>query len=87
MFFTYAIYNKIKDKIYIGHTKDLEQRIERHNQLLPNKLTSYTSKNRGLWKLVYQEEFETRGEAMKREKELKTSRGRYFIKKNIDNTK
>ena len=80
MFFAYAIHNKIRDKIYIGHTSDLEMRINRHNKLLPTKLKSYTSKNNGFWRLIHKEEFFTRREAMKREKELKSSRGRQFIK-------
>jgi putative endonuclease len=31
------------------------------------------------WKLVFTEEFETKGEAMEREKELKSSRGRAYV--------
>ncbi|MFH1187678.1 MAG: GIY-YIG nuclease family protein [bacterium] len=86
MFFVYSIYNKEKDKIYTGCTAELEKRIKRHNHLLPNKKTSYTSKNSGFWELVYKEEFETRKQAMKREKELKSSRGRDFIRTIIKNS-
>ena len=79
MFYTYVIRND-KDKIYIGYTSDLEKRLLRHNGLLRNKVTSFTYKNKGLWVIVYQEKFNTRTEAMKREKELKSSRGRNFIR-------
>ena len=79
-YFTYAIYNKIRHKIYIGHTVDLETRIMRHNKLLPNKKKSFTNKNSGEWQVIYTEIFEKRIDAMRREKELKSFRGREFIK-------
>ena len=74
------ILNKEKKKIYIGQTSDLESRLLRHNQKMPNKKTSFTSINNGIWKLIYSEEFIMRSEVIKREKELKTARGRLFIK-------
>ncbi len=52
----------------------------RHNKELPSKLKSFTVKQRGPWNLIYKEEFDTRIEAMRREKELKSSRGREFLK-------
>ena len=79
-FFAYAIYNKEKDKIYIGHTCDLENRIDRHNGILRNKSKSFTSKNKGEWVLIYKEELKTREEAVEREKQLKSFRGREFIR-------
>lgn len=79
MFTTYVITNDI-DEIYIGHTDDLFLRLKRHNGELPTKNTSYTHKHKnGEWKIVLTEEFETRTEAMKREKELKSQRGRMYI--------
>jgi len=86
-FFTYAIYNESRGKIYIGHTENLESRLKRHNRELPNKLKSYTNKNNGFWRLVHKESFSTRKEATKREKELKSSRGRSFIKNIIKNAR
>jgi len=79
MFYVYVIRN-YKDKTYTGQTSDLASRIDRHNGILKNKSKSYTSKNKGVWELIYQEEFETRSGAIKREKELKSFRGREFIK-------
>ena len=85
MFHTYVIKNDI-DKIYIGHTAQLDKRIDRHNNKLPNKKSSYTSKNNnGDWILIYSEKYETRTEAMRREKELKSSRGRQWIKDSFIN--
>jgi len=82
MFTVYVLKNN-SDKIYIGWTSNLEKRINRHNGKLKSKATSYTNKNRdGEWVLIYSEEFETRAEAIKREKELKSYQGRKFIKDN-----
>jgi len=47
MFWVYTIYNLLQQKIYIGQTNDLQKRLNRHNKLLLNKKTSYTSKNFG----------------------------------------
>ena len=85
MFYAYALYNQIRDKIYIGHTANLELRLKRHNGLLLNNKKSFTSKNSGLWQLIRKEEFTTRQEAMRREKELKSYRGREFIRRLIKN--
>jgi putative endonuclease len=66
------------NKFYYGSTQDLEKRLEVHNSGLVN----YTSKFMP-WILVYSETFETRIEAMKREKYFKTGAGRDFIKKQL----
>ena len=81
-FFTYVLQNSETGKIYIGQTCNLKDRIDRHNGLLKNKLSSFTYKNKqsGIWSLIYFEEFENRKMAIKREKELKSYRGREFIK-------
>jgi len=81
MYTTYVIKND-NEEIYIGQTDNLEKRLKRHNGELSTKKDSYTSiRKKGEWKLVYQELFETRFEARKREKELKSYRGREFIRK------
>jgi len=80
MFNVYAIKNDVSGKIYIGQTSDLEKRLKRHNGVLKNKTKSFTSKNKGGWKLIYKEELNSRGEALIREKQLKSYRGREFIK-------
>lgn len=87
MFTTYAIGNILKNKIYIGHTDNLKKRLQRHNKKLPNKRSSFTSKNHGKWFLIYKEEFQTRKEAMKREKELKGYQGRKFIREKFEEYK
>ncbi len=78
MFYVYAVYNRKCDKIYIGQTIDLEQRIKLHNNKVFKK--SFTARFDGEWVLVYKEEIESRLEALRREKQLKSYHGREFIK-------
>ena len=66
--------------MYFGQTGDIEKRLADHNQ----GNTGFTTKAGGPWKLVYKEGWETRSEAMKREKYLKTGAGRDFIKAQLD---
>jgi len=75
MFTVYVLYSEKYDKIYIGYTSNIEQRLLAHNQL---ETKGFTLKYRP-WKLVYSEIFSEKGEAMRREKQLKTARGRKFI--------
>jgi putative endonuclease len=81
MYFVYSIYNRKNNKIYIGQTDNLEERLRLHN----NKTfkNSYTSRFDGGWSLIYKEEANNRLEALKREKQLKSFKGREFVKKHI----
>ena len=81
MFVVYAIYNKTNDKIYIGQTTNIDVRIQQHNDKIFDG--SYTSRFNGTWELIYQESVENRQKALEREKQLKSYRGREFIKKYI----
>lgn len=78
MYKVYAIYNKERNKFYIGQTEDLSSRLMLHNT--KNFEHSYTAKFDGKWEVIYTEEFQTRQEALVREKQLKSYRGRQFIK-------
>jgi len=53
---------------YTGHAKDLEKRFEMHKK---GRGARYTRMHEPE-KLVYMEEFESRSEAMKRERRIKT---------------
>ena len=79
MFTVYALYSEKYNKIYIGYTSNLKERLLSHNEL---STKGWTVKYRP-WKLIYQEEFELKSDAMKREKELKSYRGREFIRSKI----
>ena len=78
-YFTYVIYSDKFQKIYIGFTKNLEQRLVDHNV---RARKGYTIRFRP-WRIAYSEEFETEKEARIREKQLKSAKGREFIHKMI----
>lgn len=75
MFTVYALYSPSHQKIYIGYTSNLEQRLLSHNSLGKK---GWTIKYRP-WKLAYTEEQQTKKDAMRREKQLKSAKGREFI--------
>ena len=79
MYLVYVLYSEDFDKIYIGMTSNLEQRLLSHNELSKK---GWTIKFRP-WKIVYKESFQSKQEALKREKELKSFRGREFIRNQI----
>jgi putative endonuclease len=76
MYVVYVLYSQSFDKIYIGYTSDLIDRFKSHNFM---STKGYTVKFRP-WKVLDVEFFENKSDAMKREKQLKTSRGRSFIR-------
>ena len=78
MFVVYVLHSVNYNKIYIGFTTDLEKRFLSHNELATK---GWTIKFR-LWKIVHTEDFKSKAEAMKREKELKSHQGREFIRNN-----
>jgi putative endonuclease len=76
MYYVYGLYSPEYKKIYIGFTSDLERRLFFHNNPI-NK--GYTSKFRP-WIIIYSEEQPDKKSAMQREKQLKSAKGRLFIK-------
>ena len=71
MYSVYILQSITKGTFYIGHTDNIDARLRNHNRtdLIEGK---FTRKN-GPWKLVYCETvFSTRGDAVKREKEIKS---------------
>ena len=75
MFTVYVLHSASFNKIYVGYSSDLEGRMKSHN-FLGKK--GYTVKYRP-WTLVHTEQYSTKTEAIKREKQLKSARGRKFI--------
>ena len=76
MYFTYVLYSPTSDKIYIGFSSDLTNRLIAHND---SRNAGWSSRYQP-WKLLYSEEYSTKSEAIAREKQLKTYRGREFIR-------
>jgi len=79
LYTVYILFSQKHNKIYIGYTSNLIQRFCSHNEL-SNK--GWTIKFRP-WVVIYCEYFETKEEAIKREKELKKAKGREWIRQNI----
>jgi len=79
MFNVYVLFSEKYNKIYIGMTSNLEMRFFAHNNLPKGWTASFRP-----WKLVHTEEFSSKQEALKREKELKSARGRESIKKMLN---
>ena len=76
MYTVYVLYSAKYDKIYIGYTSNMEQRLLSHNVL---GTKGYTLKYRP-WEVLYTEHFEDKSSALQREKQLKTAKGREFIR-------
>jgi len=75
-FVVYILFSEKFDKTYVGFTSNLIERYKSHNFLSKK---GYTIKFRP-WIVKYVEFFETKEEAIKREKFLKSGKGREFIK-------
>jgi putative endonuclease len=78
-FVVYILFSEDYGKTYVGFTSNLIERFKSHNYLSKK---GYTIKFRP-WQVIYVEFFTTKFEALKREKLLKTGKGREFIKEMI----
>jgi len=71
MFYVYILYSPKSDRYYIGHTSDVNKRLEEHNNPWENK---YTSKYLP-WELrLFFKVSESRGEAMVVERFIKNKK-------------
>ncbi len=77
-YFTYALYSERFNRLYIGQSDDIDRRLKQHNTGRVNSTKYYKP-----CRLIYSEKFESRNEAVRREKELKLKTGREFLKKFI----
>lgn len=75
MFYTYILKSKRDNKLYIGFTNNLKNRI-----LLHNKGKVESTKDRRPLLLIYYETCLDEEKAIKREKYFKTGFGRRFLK-------
>jgi len=73
-FFVYSLKSETSGRYYVGQTQHLESRLAYHNANYSPAL-----KNRGPWKLVYSEQYPTRSEAVRRERQIKRQKDRRFI--------
>ena len=70
----YILESETTGRFYIGQSQDVSSRVQYHNAGYPRAL-----RNRGPWKLIHKEEFATRGEAMRRERQIKSWKDRAMI--------
>jgi putative endonuclease len=80
MYYVYILKSKKDDSFYVGYTKELKNRIREHEA---GKVVS--TKNRLPIKLVYYEACLNREDATRRERYLKTSWGKRYIKNRLEN--
>jgi len=73
-YYVYILLSHHNGKYYIGSTRNLEDRIKRHNEGR-SKYTKY-----GIpWELLYSEKYLDRSDAIKREKQIKRQKSKKFI--------
>ena len=75
MFYVYVLKSRKDRKRYIGFTNNLEIRINVHNEGKVNSTRKRTPLD-----LIYFEEYNSKKEAMQREKFFKTGKGREYLK-------
>ncbi len=74
MYSVYILYSASHDRYYIGQTGDLEKRLTHHNSGEVFSTKAYSP-----WQLVHHETYDTRSEAMKRERAIKGKKSRKYI--------
>jgi len=77
-YYTYVLKSDIDNKLYIGWTNNLKNRIKKHNKGLVS-----ATKSRRPFSLVYFEACLFKAKAIQREKTLKTGFGRQYLKLRI----
>ena len=78
MYYTYILYSKNIDRYYIGMSENPERRLLFHL----SGISKYTSRASD-WSIVYLESFQTKAEAMEREKQIKRWKSRKKIEELI----
>jgi len=78
-FVVYVLYSKKYNRTYTGYTSNLIERFKSHNYLGKK---GFTLRYRP-WIVVFVEPFNDKSKARKREKELKSGKGREWVRKTI----
>ena len=73
-FYLYILYSEKLNKYYIGSTENLGERIKKHN----SNHKGFTG-GAGDWRYMYTEEYSSKTESMKREREIKSWKSRKLI--------
>jgi len=80
MYYVYVIRSQVDGKLYKGITSALEKRVNAHN-----RGNVKSTKTRRPFKLIHQEEYQSKSEALTREKFLKTLKGGKILKSILNN--
>ena len=80
MFYVYILRSIKFGKFYIGHTSDLEKRINDHNRDKVRSTKSYLPRS-----LVLKEDYSTKSEAYKIEMQIKSYKSGDAFKRLLDN--
>jgi putative endonuclease len=75
LYYVYAIKSQSRNYIYVGLSSDPEKRLTQHNRGYEKTTRPYRPFN-----IILKEDFNTRPEARKREKYLKSGAGKEFLK-------
>ena len=78
----YILQSETSGKFYVGCARDPISRLAEHQ-----RGQTLSTRNRGPWKLVYLENFASRGEALRREKQIKSWKSHRSIRELIDAAK
>lgn len=78
MYYVYVLRSHTDSRNYVGFTKDLKNRLKQHNSGANKSTKPYIP-----WEILFFESFETKIEAISREKYLKSGQGRDYIKTKI----
>jgi len=79
-YYVYILKSLVDNNFYTGYTTNLKKRIQEHNDGL-----SKSTKNRRPFELIYFEGSKNIKDAIRREKYLKTTYGKRYIKNRIKN--
>ena len=75
-FHIYILRSEATGRFYVGHTENLQKRVFEHNNGRTDSI-----RNRGPWVLVYSEEYATRSEANRRERQLKRMKSHVWLER------
>ncbi|MBE0572264.1 MAG: GIY-YIG nuclease family protein [Ignavibacteriaceae bacterium] len=76
MYFVYIIKSLVTIRYYIGSTENLDRRLSYHNSGKVKSTKAYKP-----WKLVHMERFDTKSDAIKRERQIKSYKSGNAFKK------
>jgi putative endonuclease len=75
MFTVYVLYSIDFDKIYIGYTANIDDRMKSLNEIATKGWTIHFRP----WIILFTEQYLSKSQAIIREKQLKSAQGRAFI--------